>query len=181
MSLKMWLKQLIQNEVIKVSKWTTTTEKKLGRKKGIIEKAARGRSVCSERQQGNYLRAAHYLLPKKPHRFVTQSYDSNLCDIWNEYLPWWKKTQKNPQEIKPILDPSLPLKCYWSITINIIPLVLYYWVFKGRWITWDLFTRDEFKGQLLFIRAEIMCLECLSFYLTPAFFPAHNFLQKKIQ
>lgn len=81
MSLKMWLKQLIQNEVIKVSKWTTTTEKKLGRKKGIIEKAARGRSVCSERQQGNYLRAALYLLPKKPHRFVTQSYDSNLYDI----------------------------------------------------------------------------------------------------
>lgn len=40
--------------------------------------------------------------------------------------------EKNPHEIKPILDPSLPLKCYWSITINIIPLVLYYWVFKGR-------------------------------------------------
>lgn len=76
----MWLKQLIQNEAIKMSKWTTT-QKKLGRRKGIIEKVARGRSVCSVRQQGNYLRAAHYELPKKPHRFVTQSYDSNLCDI----------------------------------------------------------------------------------------------------
>lgn len=107
-------------------------------------------------------------------------------ELWFQFM-WYLKwiltlvKKKTPHEIKSILDPSLPLKCYWSITINIIPLVLYYWVFKGRWITWDLFTRDEFKRQLLFIRAEIMCLECLSFYLTPAFFPAHNFLQKKIQ
>lgn len=60
--------------------------KKLGQKERNHSKTSL-REVCV-RQQGNYLRAAHYLLPKKPPRFVTQSYDSNLRDIWNEYSPW---------------------------------------------------------------------------------------------